>query len=184
MIERLPTRLREKIEVQPDGCWRWTACVTSTGYGRVWTGRRVDWAHRVVYRLLVGPIPEGLVLDHLCRFRACVNPTHVEPVTDRINTIRGDAPDATRRRHRAKRFCLRGHPLFGANVRRYRGSRHCRACRVIHVETYHARLSERAHGPQIVLAADLVDDDGMPTEWNTAGLAEAAEQYAYRGRRG
>ena len=86
--------------VDTDGCWRWLGARTWDGYGRVWHDRRSARAHRVTYALLVGPVPAGHVLDHLCRVRDCVNPTHLEPVTVRVNTLRGDGPTA--RRHRAR----------------------------------------------------------------------------------
>ena len=140
----LPERIARKITRNPEtGCWEWVACVTSTGYGRVWNGRQADWAHRVVYELTRGPVPDGLVLDHLCRVRRCVNPEHLEPVTDRTNTIRGDAPDATRERHRRKAFCKRGHPLFGENVYRHpSGRRVCRRCHALHKAAYKARHAD------------------------------------------
>lgn len=81
--------------------------------------------HRVVYELLVGPIPEGLQLDHLCRNRVCGNPDHLEPVTNRENWIRGENLTARTVRND---ICQRGHP-FSANARvRPNGSRTCRAC--------------------------------------------------------
>lgn len=140
-MDSLPLRLREKIRVnQESGCWEWTACVTATGYGRAWNGKRPDWAHRVVYELLRGAIPHGKVIDHLCRIRHCVNPDHLEPVTDAENTARGDNSDVTRARHRAKRFCKRNHPLFGDNVYHSpAGRRVCRKCHVIHKAAYNAR---------------------------------------------
>lgn len=145
MPNRLPSRIATKIHVSPDsGCWNWTACVTATGYGRVWDGHRADWAHRVVYRLTRGEIANGKVLDHLCRNRRCVNPDHLEQVTDRENTVRGDCPDVTRTRHRAKRYCKRGHPLFGGNV--YldrRGCRVCRTCQKAHAAAYRDRNREQ-----------------------------------------
>lgn len=90
---RLPARILNKIIPEPNtGCWLWDARWDSgNGYGKVsWKGRA--WmAHRLVYALLVGPIPRGLILDHKCRVRACCNPLHLEPVTDKINTWRGEA---------------------------------------------------------------------------------------------
>ncbi len=140
-MAELPDRIESKIRQNPvTGCWEWTACITSTGYGRIWDGRRADWAHRVVYVAIRGRIPTGLVLDHLCRVRHCVNPDHLEPVTDAENTSRGDCPDVTRERHRAKRWCKRGHPLFGNNLyRNPNGRRVCRTCRRIHKATYSAK---------------------------------------------
>lgn len=71
-----------------DTCWLWTDAPALTGYGRVSRDNVVDYAHRVAYELAVGPIPPGLTIDHLCRVRLCVNPTHLEPVTLAENTRR------------------------------------------------------------------------------------------------
>lgn len=96
-------RLWMKIERADSGCWIWTGSRSSAGYGTFNVGeRRYDFAHRVMYQLLVGEIPDGLQLDHVCHsrdtscrlgaecpHRACVNPSHLEPVTSRVNTLRG-----------------------------------------------------------------------------------------------
>src|ERR1017187_5210266 len=73
----------------PEECWPWLASKQNMGYGQVRaeTERTMILAHRVAYELLIGPIPLGLTLDHLCRNRGCVNPTHLEPVTLRENTL-------------------------------------------------------------------------------------------------
>lgn len=83
-------RLTSKVEIDDAGCWLWRGAVDPTGYGRFFLDGRMDYAHRAAYRLLVGPIPEGLDIDHLCRVRACVNPQHLEAVTRRENLLRGD----------------------------------------------------------------------------------------------
>ena len=90
------------------GCWIWTRSTNRNGYGRV--VRRVDGrcrtflVHRLVYEAVVGTIPDGAVLDHLCRNRRCANPEHLEAVSVRTNTLRGDGPTARRARARAKRL--------------------------------------------------------------------------------
>ena len=90
---RLPERLAWLLIPEPNsGCWlfngRWE---TGNGYGKTtWEGRDVV-LHRVIYTLLVGPIPPGHLLDHLCRVRCCCNPAHLEPVLPRVNTMRGYA---------------------------------------------------------------------------------------------
>lgn len=117
----LPDRLAEKIEVEPDGCWIWTASLR-VGYGQVRDGLRVRGAHVVVFELLVGPIAPRLQLDHLCRVRRCVNPAHLEQVTQAENIRRGDAPAARLAR---RTECLRGHPFIG---RRATGRRSCGIC--------------------------------------------------------
>ncbi|KAB2977369.1 HNH endonuclease [Streptomyces sp. SS1-1] len=89
-------------------------------------GGRYQMAHRVAYQEIVGPIPEGLQLDHLCRVRHCVNPAHLEPVTSRENTLRGENLVAI---NAAKTHCKRGHLFDAANTYRWRNSRICRECR-------------------------------------------------------
>lgn len=104
----LLTRALSKIEYMTDGCWRWTDCLHYSGYGRITVDGKVRYAHRVVYELLIGPIPDDLELDHLCRNRACVNPQHLEPVPHRENVIRGVHPLA--QIHRSG-YCKNGHPI-------------------------------------------------------------------------
>jgi hypothetical protein len=121
-------RLRSKIRVTVT-CWEWTGSLRE-GYGRVYLGRnRLGQAHRVVYEALVGPIPEGMDLDHLCRNPCCVNPAHLEPVTRRENLIRGDTHIA---RNVKKTHCPKGHPYSGDNLYIYQGKefgRQCQICR-------------------------------------------------------
>ena len=106
-----------------DECWLWTNCNNNYGYGHaVWKRRHVG-AHRLSYVAFIGAIPSGLDLDHLCRNRGCCNPKHVEPVTRRVNLLRGETIPAM---HAAKTECPYGHSL--ANARVYKGQRHCREC--------------------------------------------------------
>lgn len=94
-------RFWAKVEVDESGCWLWTAS-TNHGYGHFWVSPDVGkvYAHRYAYELLVGPIPDGLEIDHLCKVRNCVNPEHLEPVTKEENWRRGDAPSAVAVRER------------------------------------------------------------------------------------
>lgn len=94
--------------------------VDHIGYGKIGYGRNTQLAHRVAYELLVGPIPEGLELDHKCRVRCCWNPAHLEPVTHLENMSRGKHAKAT--------HCKHGHKYNDENTYRFRGSRHCRQC--------------------------------------------------------
>jgi len=84
VLERLATKF-----TIGDGCWEWTAGRNPDGYGHFRVGNTQRKAHRVVYELMIGPIPDGLDLDHLCRNRACVRPDHLEPVTRGENQRRG-----------------------------------------------------------------------------------------------
>lgn len=111
-------------------CWIWTGCKTHDGYGNFGVGGvlRIAKAHRFSYELLIGPIPSGLTLDHLCRNRSCVNPTHLEPVTIRENTLRGDTLAA---RKSQQTHCGRGHELAWPNLTNTSTTRR-RACRICH----------------------------------------------------
>lgn len=124
MSWRLPARLFDKIMPEPNtGCWLWVGALKSDGYGSVWEGaRRTVGAHRLVYELLRGPIPVGLSLDHLCRVPSCVNPDHLEPVTHRVNVLRGASLQALNAR---KTHCPNGHPY---DARDRGGGRRCATC--------------------------------------------------------
>ena len=114
-----------RVIPDPSGCWLWEAPNDGDGYGQMSIGGKHVRVHRFAYELLVGPIPPGLQLDHLCRVRACVNPMHLEPVTSRENSMRGDAVQA---RNAAKSHCVNGHEFTAANTYTAKGYRECRAC--------------------------------------------------------
>jgi hypothetical protein len=95
------------------GCVLWTGAKDGKGYGQFCFGKKRFQAHRVAYEKLVGPISEGLQIDHLCRRRACVNPAHLEPVTPRVNYMRGIGQSAI---NAMKTHCPRGHPLSDENL--------------------------------------------------------------------
>lgn len=104
-----------------DGCWNWTGHVSGQGYGRFrWQGSTVG-AHRAAYELLVEPIPDGLTIDHLCFNTRCVNPSHLEPVTNAVNLGRS--------RKATKTHCVHGHEFTPENTsRQTNGTRKCRTC--------------------------------------------------------
>lgn len=119
-----------KITINAEtGCWEWTGYRFQDGYGGIKNGRSWRVAHRVLYELLVGRVPLGLQLDHLCRVRHCVNPQHLEPVTASENVRRGMGPTRSAERMLARTHCPAGHPYAGENL--YldpRGRRYCRTC--------------------------------------------------------
>ena len=124
-MSSLPARISEKIQIT-ETCWTWLAYKDVDGYGQVKIDKRMKVAHRAVYELLVGPIPEGLICDHLCRNRNCVNPAHIEIVTQRENVLRGVGPSA---QHAGKTHCPSGHAYSAENTNYARGKRDCRICR-------------------------------------------------------
>lgn len=133
----VPVELRFWNKVDKNGplfngepCWLWTAARSSEGYGRIAVNRISSYAHRVAYEMEVGPVPDGLQLDHLCRNRVCVNPAHLEPVTTGENTRRGDGPTVTRERGFALTHCAQGHEFTPDNTYTVPGLgwRRCRIC--------------------------------------------------------
>lgn len=145
----LPTWIAERIEVQPDGCWHWTRTITEDGYGRAerLNGSPAKMAHRAVYLTLVGAIPDGMQIGHVCHdddadcpggptclHRRCVNPSHLRPMTNQENAAAG---------HLLRRatHCRRGHELTGENVYEYGGRRHCRTCRrEVHQRAFYRKV--------------------------------------------
>jgi hypothetical protein len=132
-IAILPRRLADKI--MPDhvsGCWLWIGHVGPNGYGQAGSKGKVHPSHRVVYEAALGPIPDGLELDHLCRNPPCVNPEHLEPVTHRENMRRGY--------YGTKTHCPQGHAYDDENTyRKANGHRECRTCaREKNLARYHA----------------------------------------------
>jgi hypothetical protein len=190
-------RLMQRVRVdETTGCWIWMKRPSGGGYGRIYVGGRYPVAHRVAYELLVGPIPEGLELDHLCHNRdphcfadkqcvhlRCVNPDHLEPVTPQVNTLRGKTPAA---RAKARTVCVNGHPLTGDNVYiKTSGHRGCRACQRVASAKWSAENKERRNAVRRAWWAKRPQQPSTPEqrkykrEWERrrrAALREAREE--------
>lgn len=149
-------RFWEKVDLSGGifGCWPWKAAIGKSGYGVFWMGDHQRPSHNASYRLLRGPIPAGLVPDHLCHnedpecsggptchHRRCVNPWHLEPVTIGVNTLRGKSISA---RNAMKTVCPAGHSYADGNLSIVEGShRRCRICHAASVRGHYARNRER-----------------------------------------
>jgi len=136
-LDALPANLRQRIRLADSGCWLWTGSKTR-GYGNVGHKGRNVYAHRLTYELLVGPIPPGLELDHLCRTPACVRPSCLEPVTHAENMRRARVAE-----------CRRGHSMHDAHVLRsgpQAGRRNCRTCSLDRMRRYYAQRQQPGTG--------------------------------------
>jgi HNH endonuclease len=127
----VPLGLRFWQKVDIGDCWHWTANTCHQGYGFFKLDGRNQRAHRVAYEALVGPIPAGLQIDHLCKNRTCVNPDHLEPVTGQENVRRSAVATVARARQQSHTACKNGHDHSPENTLRLNGYRYCRPCRRI-----------------------------------------------------
>jgi hypothetical protein len=129
-----------------EGCWLWTAARNNGGYGCFADSLGTRWgAHRWAYEHSVGPIPEGLELDHLCRTPACVRPDHLEPVSHSENVRRSTSPMAAEAQ---RTHCPQGHPYDTANTYVFRGMRYCKVCRKTHAQKWRAKQPRRPAAPR------------------------------------
>jgi hypothetical protein len=163
-----------------NGCLVWTGPSNGNGYGKLRLGGRAGrgfFAHRFAYTALVGPIPDGLVLDHLCRNRSCVRPDHLEAVTQRINSLRGESPAAY---HAVKTHCPAGHAYDEANTHiSKRGSRSCRAC---HRERERARVAanrDAINARNRARQAAIAVQNGRPVPVAPADRAHCPQGHPY-----
>lgn len=126
--------------INTDDCWLFAGYVNSLGYGQLFYRtdgkRKSDYVHRASYETFVSQIPEGLVIDHLCKNRSCINPSHLEPVTARENTLRGDGVIL----NKIKTHCPKGHEYTPENTTQYSTIwRRCRECDKQRHKEYYAK---------------------------------------------
>ncbi len=133
----LPRRFWDKVTFS-DSCWIWNGAIDNHGYGRFRMNGKTLYAHRLSYEDQVGPFPKGCVSDHLCRTRACVRPSCIEPVTVAVNNLRGISPAAMCAK---KTHCKNGHPFSIENtyINRSNGQRVCRTCHVEEMRRFRSR---------------------------------------------
>lgn len=138
------TKLCERVErlTSPEpntGCWLWTGAVSKNGYGTMTVGGKTRMAHRISYSAYKGAIPDGLHIDHRCKVRSCVNPSHLEAVTVGENNRRSPKPIVL------ATHCKHGHPFSGDNLQVGR-QRRCRECnRRIGLASYYKSKERTAH---------------------------------------
>jgi hypothetical protein len=132
-------KIAEKYIIDDNGCWLWQKTMGMDGYSRITIAGKIQSLHRVMYIHAKGKIPAGLVIDHLCRVRHCINPDHLEAVTSGENVMRGIGPTA---RNKQKTHCIRGHELIAKNLavsELKKGHRICKICIMIRYRKYQER---------------------------------------------
>lgn len=124
------------------GCWEWSGTIGAKGYGRCrWNGKYMN-SHRAVYEILKGAVSSELQLDHLCRNRACVNPDHLEPVSPKINVLRGEGLAA---KNAKKTHCPKNHEYSKENTYILRNHRYCKECSRMKLRVRRAKIKEQSY---------------------------------------
>lgn len=163
-------RFRRKFVIAFDGCWAWRPKPINSGYGIffLWDGAKKTGtlAHRFAYETWVGPIPEGLTIDHLCRNKLCVNPSHLEPVSNAENNRRGNSLSAQNSR---KTRCKRGHEFTPENTEvQTSGARKCKTCRkAANRDRYAANKAKVRRGERVGSTKDGCGNGHKMTPENT-----------------
>lgn len=144
-------------------CEVWGGSINEHGYGVLGINGKTKRAHVVAWEAVNGPVPDGLVLDHLCRNRACINPEHLDPVTNKINTLRGEGPTAQNYR---KTHCFKGHELVGDNLLiTSQGNRSCNICQREHDQAYKKRMRASQAAARREAKATKGCDSCKHSEW-------------------
>ncbi len=142
IYEAWPERFRSKVLIGPN-CWLWTACVTVDGYGRYNAGRRGEGvlrAHRASLLLADIEIPDGYVVDHLCRNPSCVRPDHLDPVTQSLNVRRGTQGNGSG-------WCRAGlHKWVAENIAPQGAFQRCRACHAANEKARYTAVYDQDQG--------------------------------------
>lgn len=136
-------RFWSRFSMRRKNCWNWRGYITRYGYGRFWFDNTSWLAHRFAFQIFNGPVPSNLEIDHLCRNRKCVNPSHLELVTSKENMLRGDGLAV---RNKAKIHCAQGHPFSTRNTYHppyWPTRRVCRICRNRWANESHKKAKER-----------------------------------------
>ncbi|WP_269858901.1 HNH endonuclease signature motif containing protein [Streptomyces sp. RPT161] len=178
ITEATMRRFWAKVAIDPAGHLLWTANKSRGGYGLFRAGDSTVIAHRFAYEALVGAIPEGMQLDHLCRIRHCVAPNCLEPVTPRENTLRSEGLAAL---NAVKTHCLNGHPFDENNTYiNCHGNRQCRECQRVYDRAYQAqrRLTHKDVINAQSRARYATRDDAWKDATNAAVRARRAARNA------
>lgn len=135
MNEELKERLKARIDKTPQGCWNYTRAKSIKGYGKLSAWGKMYLAHRLSFIVFKGKIPKGKFLDHLCRNPSCINPDHLEVVSNRENILRGIGISAVNSR---KTHCVNGHRLSGRNlyVKIINGRKRQRVCKICNLNAW------------------------------------------------